>query len=177
MSEHKTKIFISYSHEDESFMRELRKHLVIPGLDIDVFTDEDIMPGQHIPTAISEGIRDADIAVFLLSADFLASRPCMKEWDEAKAAGTVRIPVVVKDCHWKLLLLDSDYIKALPKDGKPIIKYDHLDTAYLEISTGIADVVRERESRFSPKKDFCEEVRCYMHVYISVRSGYSCNAV
>jgi len=63
---------------------------------------------------------EADIFVFLLSPDFIASDACMEEWEYAKqlvdeGKPVFRIPIILRDCSWKDLLSNDD-IKALP-DG------------------------------------------------------------
>ena len=88
---------------------------------------------------------EADILVFLLSPDFIASDECMKEWEYAKqlvARGKpiFRIPIILRECAWQDLLRNDD-IKALPNDGKPVATFDDKDTAWMQVYEGIKAVL------------------------------------
>lgn len=158
MSEQKTNIFISYSHKDEHSMQRMKTHLNGLRRNINIFADTDIMAGQSISQEISSNICDADIAIFLISADFLVSEPCLAEWSEAKTKGIIRIPIVIKHCNWEKLLKNDD-IKTLPKDGTPVNAYSDEDSAYQEISNEIERILQEYDACFNPKKDFLKELQ------------------
>ncbi len=99
-------------------------------------------------------MKAADILVFLLSPDFIDSKPCMKEWEESKQfKSSFRIPIILTHCSWQDLLGDDD-IKALPKDGHPISSYPDQSIAWNEIYEEIKWVVESIRSNFSPKKEF-----------------------
>ena len=71
----RSKVFISYSREDDQWLRKLRVHLrplERKGL-LSVWTDLDIAPGTRWLEEIKEGIASAKIAVLLVSSDFLDS--------------------------------------------------------------------------------------------------------
>ncbi len=158
MSKHKKKIFISYSHKDERFMFRLKTHLRTSEQGIEIFTDGKVLAGQPLPKEIKKGMRDANIAIFLLSADFLDSEPCKAEWSYAEEKNIIRIPVVIKPCAWERFLKKNGNIKALPKDGKPVSSHDEEEEAYQEISEEVTKVMKEIDSCFSPKEDFQKEL-------------------
>lgn len=158
MSGHQTKIFISYSHKDEQFMSKMKTHLGTIESDIDIFTDKSILAGQPISEEIEESMCNANIAIFLLSADFLDSDSCLAEWKGAGERGIYRIPVVIKHCNWKNLLNKNSNIKALPEDGRPISDYDNEDEAYQEISEEVVKIVQKIDLCFSPKESFRKEL-------------------
>ena len=90
----------------------------------------------------------ADIFLFLLSADFLASRYCyeieMARALEREEAGEATIlPVVLHSCEW--LHSDLGKFTAVPKDGKPIAKHSYPEDAYVEVASGIRRLVSERQ--------------------------------
>ena len=43
------------------------------------WSDQQILPGQGIPSEIRAKMEEADIIVFIFSPDFIASEECMKE--------------------------------------------------------------------------------------------------
>ena len=130
---------------------------------LDGWSDQAILPGQPISDAVRSKLDNTDIVVFLLSQDFIASDECMKEWKYtaglAKGNSTlVRIPIIVRDCAWKELL-GSDDIKALPNDGRPIIRFTDSDTAWQQVYEGIRDVVDQLRNTFTAKPEFIEELQ------------------
>ena len=68
-------VFISYSHEDESWKERLRSHLrVMERRGTAVFWDtSDLEPGADWATEIEKAVSQSDIAVLLISPSFLAS--------------------------------------------------------------------------------------------------------
>lgn len=72
------RIFISYSHRDEQHKDELVTHLkVLQAVGVvEVWHDRRIDPGADWGVEIDDALRSADIALFLVSADFLASDYC-----------------------------------------------------------------------------------------------------
>lgn len=77
----KPTIFISYSHKDEVWKDRLRPHLQALELDdrIVVWDDRKIDAGDTWYPEIKDAINRARVAVCLISADFLASKFCVKE--------------------------------------------------------------------------------------------------
>lgn len=51
---------------------------------IDEWYDEELIPGDPINIKIREKLEKANIVIFLVSPDFLLSKPCMEEWKIAK---------------------------------------------------------------------------------------------
>ena len=116
------KIFISYSHKDEDFMKE---HL-IPVFDalkkenkIDFFYDRKIRPGGELFDTIDFHMRDSDIAILLLSKSFYNSENCKTEKNtflkRKQLDGIYILPLIISECDWrndisisKNLLLNTD---------------------------------------------------------------------
>ena len=117
-----TNLFYSYCHKDIQHKAHMEKALTLLQRNklLRNWSDQNILPGQTISQKVRAEMDRADVMVFLLSQDFIASEECMKEWDYAKQLATkkllFRIPIILKDCAWKDLL-ENDDIKALPTDS------------------------------------------------------------
>ena len=72
------RLFISYSHKDETLREKLGDHLSSLQREgvIDAWTDRKIVPGQDWAGVIDENLEAADIILCLVSAGFLASPYC-----------------------------------------------------------------------------------------------------
>lgn len=141
-----TRIFISYSHEDEPLRQELEKHLMSlkrQGI-VGIWKDRCIPAGDDIDQAIDEELLRADIILLLISPAFIASHYCYAiEMDEAMRrhhAGEARvIPVILRACLWQPLPFGK--LRATPTDGKPVRLHADLDSAFLEVINDIKSVI------------------------------------
>jgi hypothetical protein len=141
------KVFISYSHKDEDFKNELVTMLA--GLQrrkiIDAWQDCSIEPGDEWFLSIQNAINDSDMALFLVSSDFLASEFIADQeipqlLSRRKENGLRAVPIIVRECLWKTEPVLKD-LQALPKGGKPIITFKRdtgeRDQAWTEIATAL----------------------------------------
>ena len=158
-----TNLFYSYSHKDDQHRDDMETALSLLKRKklLNDWSDVKILPGETIPKEIRKEMDAADILVFLLSPDFIASNECMKEWEYAKqlvAEGKpiFRIPIILRDCSWKDLL-SNDNIKALPEDGQPVVNFDK-DTAWQQVYEGIKAVIDKLRETFTPKSEFISEM-------------------
>lgn len=147
-------VFISYSHKDEVWKDRLYPHL--SALEqigkITLWNDRDIKGGKVWEDDIRQAMEQAQAAVCLISADFLASGFCMQEEMprllERRSKGELEIlPVLVRPCNW------SDYpwlaeLQMLPRDGKAVATdyRDDYDTIFEQVAKQIKGRVR-----FPPK--------------------------
>jgi hypothetical protein len=132
------RIFISYAHADESWKDQLLKHLApLAHLNlVETWHDRKMKPGDHIDNEISKELKNANLILLLVSADFLNSEYCYHiEMEEAvrrhnKQEAKV-IPVVLRHCYWD----DTPFGKLLAatKDRKPVSDYPTPDQAFLEV--------------------------------------------
>ena len=160
-SDFKVNLFYSYSHKDKQHREKMQKSLTLlrdQEKILDDWSDEEILPGQHITKAIEERIKKSDICVFLLSHDFIASEPCREEWKLAGEIPSVtRVAVILSDCPWK----DMDIVpqfKALPKDGKPIKNFGRRETAWNQVYDGLKKLIKELRENFELRSVFREEM-------------------
>lgn len=89
-------LFVSYSRQDTEFTRRLTDRLQADGLE--AWVDwQDIPPSVDWMKEIQKGIEDADVFLFLVSPDSIASRICADEVEHAIQNGKRVIPVIVRD--------------------------------------------------------------------------------
>lgn len=125
------KIFLSYSHLEESSINELRKDLSIMernGLILPWY-DRALTAGKQWEPSILNELNAADIIVCQLSREYLFSKNCLAELNAAmernQAGEAVLAAYVLNDCGWKEFRGLSK-IQVLPKDGKPLLDWpDH----------------------------------------------------
>ncbi len=100
-------IFISYSHRDKAFLERLLVHLKPlerQGL-IDSWVDTRLLAGEKWKKEIDKALKNARVAVLLVSADFLASDFVIDNelpplLHSAEEKGTLIIPVILKPCRF-----------------------------------------------------------------------------
>ena len=141
------KVFISYSHKDTNLKEEFMDMLT--GLEkqnvIQVWQDREIEPGDNWYRAIRSAMRSCEIAILLVSQNFLNSEFIEKEevpklLAKRKRQGMRVVPIILRPCLWKDDPVLSK-IQALPRDGKPIISISRTqgrrDQAWLDIAQSI----------------------------------------
>lgn len=107
-------------------------------------------------------MNQTQIFTFLFTPDFIASSPCMDEWEYAQSLAErdpaiFRIPIILRPCAWQDVL-DNDDVKALPNDGKPISDFSDQDRGWLEVYEGIKRVLEYLRTQFSPRPDFVKTI-------------------
>jgi hypothetical protein len=74
-SDHKPRIFISYSHQDVEWLKRLQVHLrpLVRDADVDLWDDTRLKAGDKWRQEIKDAITTPKVAIFLISANFYAS--------------------------------------------------------------------------------------------------------
>lgn len=150
-----TKLFISYSHKDEEYKKELEENLAMlkrKGL-ISVWHDRKITVGDDWKNAIDENLEQSDIIVFLISPSFLASDYCydveVRRAIELNNSGKSRIiSIILRPCDWN----DCEFsrFQATPKDAKPITTWDNKDSAWLDVISQIKAAIKQLQLPSNP---------------------------
>jgi HEAT repeat protein/energy-coupling factor transporter ATP-binding protein EcfA2 len=142
------KLFFSYAHKDEPLRDELAKHISLLKRQniITDWHDRNITAGTDWAQAIDDNLNTANIILLLISSDFLASDYCYdKEMTRALEhhnQGTARvIPIILRPCDWHSAPFGK--LQALPKDAKPVTKWEDQDEAFTHIAQGIRKAVAE----------------------------------
>jgi hypothetical protein len=144
------KIFISYSQKDETFKDELLAMLA--GLQrrgiVDAWQDRHIDPGDEWYKSIQEAMDHCDLALLLISADYLASR-FIQEEEQPKLLRRRQelqlrvIPIIIRPCTWQGELVLKD-LQALPRDKRAVIQFPKETGDRDQVWTEIASVIEKR---------------------------------
>ena len=113
--EKKINIFISYSHSDAQWLERLKKHLKVLSRysdNIDYWEDTQLKGGDKWRQEIENAIKRANVAILLVSTDFLASDfiatdelpPLLRKAEEA---GARILPLIVSPCDYELSELEQ----------------------------------------------------------------------
>ena len=144
------KIFISYSHRDETFKDELVTMLA--GLQrrgiVDTWQDCRIEAGDEWNTSIQDAMNECDVALLLVSADYLASRfiQAQEQPKLLKRRAEMQlsvIPIIVRPCTWQSEPVLKD-LQALPRDGKAVITFSQANGDRDQVWTDIANAIQKR---------------------------------
>ncbi len=118
-------IFISYSHQDESWKNRLVKQLgVLAAEGLETWNDRRIAAGDDWLPEIERAIASCDLALLLISANFLTSKFILGQevpvlLQRRQEQGLRVIPVILSPCQWQRISW-LKVIQARPKDGKPL---------------------------------------------------------
>lgn len=102
------KVFISYSHKDEDWKNRLQTQLEVLQMEglLSIWEDRQIEIGNQWLPDIELALNTADVAILLISADFLVSKfirgqevPRLLERREKE--GIRIIPLILKPCPWR----------------------------------------------------------------------------
>lgn len=137
-----TRVFISYSHADEAWKdRVVRQLGVLAGEGLEAWDDRRIGGGDDWLPEIEKAIDACDVALLLISANFLTSKfilgqeiPALLQRREQQG---IRVtPVILSACQWtRVPWLKT--IQARPKDGKALSGMgEHDAETALSILTG-----------------------------------------
>jgi TIR domain len=138
----RARLFVSYSHADESLKSELIKHLEpLRRLNlIEAWNDRQIKAGDEWDKKISANLEKADIILLLVSIDFINSAYCYDvELDRAlelhESGKAVVIPVILRNCLWSYTPFAK--LQALPKDAKAISTWHDHDEAFASVAESV----------------------------------------
>ncbi|WP_240646604.1 COR domain-containing protein [Chitinophaga rhizosphaerae] len=133
------KIFISYSKTDAHYLQQLENHLsaLKRNGSISTWNCRQLVPGDKWDGKIKSELEEADIIIFLVSADFMATDYI---WDiEIKRAierenenpGVKVVPIIIRSCAWEDTPL-SVYNTA-PKKAMVLDLAKNIDEAFTDV--------------------------------------------
>ncbi len=151
------KVFISYAHKDIKAKNKLITYLAAmksEGL-INIWYDNEILPGDRWRDSISDTLAEADILLYLVSTNSLASENCNKELAEALNANIRVVPIILEHCDWLNHQL-SDF-QVLPHTGKPIDAWQDEDEGWQSTAAGIRKLILQMQTRAASPSDISPE--------------------
>ena len=148
-------VFISYSHLDEVWKDRVQKQLKVletAGIDLVTWDDRRISAGLDWRPEIERAIDACDVALLLISSNFLTSAFIMGNevpplLQRRQAANVPVIPVILSPCQWQLHKWLSP-IQARPKDAAQLTGMSEhaAEQALSNLAGEIAQLVRQRPS-------------------------------
>ena len=151
------KVFITYAHKNSEAKDKLITYLAVlkqNGL-IDVWHDNEILPGDKWRDEIFNNLADSDILLYLTCPYSLASENCNKELTAALNPNIRVIPIILEHCDWQNHQLSE--FQALPDKGKPINEWNPESKGWQSVVDGIRKVINEMQSQVMPSPSIIPE--------------------
>ncbi len=147
----KTKVFVSYSHQDNEYLKRLQVFIKASkhsGVDIDVWDDSRIKPGMEWKTEIEEALASAAVGVVLVSTDFLASDfiaeielPSLLK--AAKEKGATILPLIIHPCDYATSPLSIFQAVNDPNEALSELPKPEQERHYIKLVKRITELLRE----------------------------------
>ncbi len=139
-------VYVSYAHRDVKWRDLLAVHLspLERSGQVVFWDDRQLKAGDEWTQRISHAIAEADIAVLLVSADFLAStflqeNEVRRLLERRQTQGLVIVPVIIRPCAWQMVDWLARF-QVLPRDGQPLSNRKDTDQALFEIARHIVEI-------------------------------------
>src|SRR5579859_3093429 len=135
-------VFYAYAPEDETWVKELEKHLSSlqrQGL-ISTWHPRLIAAGEDWQHVIDIHFQRASLVLLLISPDFLSSDYCYgKEMQQAlereREKGVCVIPILLRPVDWQSA--PFAHLRPLPSDATFLTEWANVDRAFAEVTAGI----------------------------------------
>ncbi|HJU56494.1 MAG TPA: toll/interleukin-1 receptor domain-containing protein, partial [Pyrinomonadaceae bacterium] len=149
------RVFISYSRKNEDQKNRLLIHLDNLAFDGTIrkpWHDRLIGAGDIWRQELDAAMKKAEVALFLVSADFIASSVCQDVevptiLERHQKEGVIVVPIIVGHCGWQHIPWISE-LNVLPLDGKPVMAQVPRDKAW----TNVVEGLRQRLENKPPRK-------------------------
>ncbi len=148
------KVFVSYSHKDAKWLELFQTHmkaLANKGVLVDLWDDTKIKAGMKWRDEIEMALKEARVAVLLVSTDFLASDFVNKHelprlLKAAEDEGATIIPLILKPCLFEQYKELSQF-QAINEPSKPLVKLSGVnrDSLLVGLVSRIAELMKEDE--------------------------------
>ncbi len=146
------KVFVSYSHKDEGWLKKVQTHLrALENLGdrVNLWDDTQIRAGMKWRDEIEKALSATKVAILLVSTDFLASEfirtnelpPLLKA---AENEGATVIPIILKPCLFDRHKGLAEF-QSINSPTKPLSKLKHTeqDEILVRLATRIAELLNE----------------------------------
>lgn len=145
--DNKLKIFISYSHKDSRYKKELLSHLKSLELthNIDVWHDGRILAGDTVDSEILVHLSASDIVLLLISPYFNESSYCInteltKALERHDKGECIVVPVILSECIIDNSLPYSKLMR-VPEDGTAIRNFKPQNIGYVNAVAKIKQMI------------------------------------
>lgn len=137
------RVFISYSRANKDRKERLVKHLSALKADgtISLWHDGCIEAGELWRDELERAMSESEVALFLVSADFLASPFCQdvevpRMLERHRTEGVLIVPIIVDYCEWQPVERISRF-EVLPDDGEPVPAQRPHSKAWTQVATAL----------------------------------------
>jgi hypothetical protein len=144
-------IFISYSHRDEDRKKQLLPHIrMLEQLGkLMMWDDRQIGVGDTWFDEIIDNLNRCAVTILLVSADFLASKFCMRDevpplLERRRREGMLIVPILIQPCLWdEVAWLRA--IQMLPRDGVAVSELAKAkrNRIFTEVARAISTFLKE----------------------------------
>lgn len=147
-------VFISYSHADVDWLNRLRVHLKPLERDgvISLWDDTRLQAGSQWEQEIAEALAQADVAILMISADFLASDFITRNelpplLVAAEQRGTRVLPVIISPCRFEQTPALARFQSVNPP-SEPLVKLRRAkrEAVYVKLSRIIEQLPQSRRA-------------------------------
>lgn len=134
----RSKVFISYSHIDKEYLKDIQRHFKPFKNNIDFWDDSKILPGQKWKEEIKGAIAETKVAILLVSTDFLGSEFIATDelpplLESAEKDGAVILTVIFKPCLFEEFE-ELNQFQAINPPNRPISKMDENEREELYVN-------------------------------------------
>ena len=120
---------------------------------VDIWHDNEILPGDKWRDTIFSNLADSDLLLYLTSA--YKSENCNKELTAALNAEIRVIPIILERCDWGKHEISA--LQALPDRANPINTWQPENDGWQNVVEGIRRVVENMHSQTEGSSDTSEE--------------------
>jgi hypothetical protein len=144
------KIFFSYSNqtEDLELYKKINKHFAAyAGIGLLGIIDRaELFKVTGDNAAIAEILKSSDIAIPLLSIDYVNDADCLQQLDTATQSQIRIVPVLLRDFDWEAFTRINQFRQQmLPNDHTPVENYisagNNDDTVFKEIAQNVKAII------------------------------------
>jgi hypothetical protein len=142
-------IFVSYSHSDEHWLERLQKHLkpLTQTGTIELWDDTQLQVGDEWREEIERAIKSCQVAVLLVSADFMASDFIYKDelpplLRAAREKGVRIFPVIVSSSYYSSSTLGKFQAVNLPSKPLDMMTKGEQEFIFNELHSAIRNVLQ-----------------------------------
>jgi len=141
-------VFILSAPEDEAYRRQLELHLGPLQREgaITLWHAGLVPAGDDVRAITIDRMRAARIFLLLVSSDY--DTRCCDDQDRIlsrRVVGARVVPVLIRPFVWQHGPLEK--LMPLPRDGRPVARWDDKDAAWEEVALGVRQAVKEERRR------------------------------